>query len=407
MKDVIFEGAREIPLCWVSIAFRGGWSSDPIGLEGLSQHAFGAAAHTARRFAALERLGVRCSITSDIDAVVLRAVCLSRVLPEAWPMLVDGLASGIDDAAHRGHLGSLRAAIDHARESDLALAGRFFRKHVCPGHPYSRAGHGTARSLAKLTRELAAAELDLTATSGGAIAAFAGDIFDQPCDAMAAELDARLRAGDERPLADVSERPRHGRRLILVDKPGREQVKIRIGQLAVGRASPDLAPLTAVAQVLGWRLADAVREQRGWTYEASCRLDACRGPGRLIMSLEPPSELTADALVCAFDVFKQVCQLGVDADDMPEYPELDFDARPAEVRAARRLDEIVCDLPEGHHRVNPLLDCSSGDVRAAIDRHLRPTDLCVVVVCTADRVRDELERMAGWDDVVIEPYDSY
>ena len=425
MTRTLFERSGDTPLCWASVTFRGGSACDPVGAEGLAHHAF----ELARRGAgsrpraeideALDALGASLHVGIGRDSVAVSTMCLSRHQAAVWSLLGDVVAapSMAQDEHDKLRRETLRD-LDDLRDDDSALASRFFARHARPGTVYSRTAIGTETTLAAIAATGARAEVERTFTRGGAIIGFAGDVEVGACTELARQLRARLPDQPER-VQPQPARPGAlpGRRLVIVDKPERTQSQILIGHIAPRWGSDESVALLPVETAFGGmftsRLMQTIRVDHGWSYGAGCRLVRSRGPHWFRISLAPAAEVTIDALCCTLDMYSELCSTGITEDELSfaiDYlvGAMPFGRATPRQRLRRALRDLVCGLPEGFDAglETRLRDLTLADTRRAIDAGLTAEDLCVVVVCTADKLRSKLEALP-WASVSIEDYASY
>jgi zinc protease len=422
---LLLEISRDTPLCWGSVTFQGGSACDPAGLEGLAHHAFelarrGAGSHTRAAIDdTLDALGAALFVGTGWDSVTFSIQCLSRNLETVWSVLSDVVASpAMADVEHEQLMRETRRDLDELRDDDGLLASRFFARSVRPGYAYARTSIGTAGSLDAIDLAAARAEMSATATRGGAIFGFAGDLGEEQGRDLSAELTRRLRPGPARPQPDLSvPEAVPGRHLVLVDKPDRAQSQILIGHIGPRWGSDDALALLPVETAFGGmftsRLTQTIRVEHGWSYGADCQLSRAKAPYWFRLSMAPAAEVTADALGCALEMYGALCTDGISEEELAFAKDylignMPFARATARQRLRRALQNTIYELGEDFDAklADRLRRVTLPTTRRAIDANLSASDLCVVVVCTADRLRAELEAL-GWDSVTVEDYESY
>jgi predicted Zn-dependent peptidase len=131
------------------------------------------------------------------------------------------------------------------------------------------------------------------------------------------------------------------------------------------------------------------------------------------ISMAPAVEVCAPAVARVLEMLTELTDGGLEQEEF-EFTcsylrgSAAFSRATANQRLFRKLQEEVYGLPTGYGDGFPerLKKLERGAVDAAIARHFRPADLCVVVVATAERVQSALEAI-GFDSVEVVDYRSY
>ncbi len=420
-----FEPSAGTPLCWFNAASRVGAALDPRGREGLTRHTAELARRGAGRLdrpeldAAIDQIGATLDVELDRDWLSLNGTCLERHLDRAVALAASVLAEPI--LSQREHEVLLRETLhelDDVRDDDSSLVDRHFHRVCAPGHPYARTALGTEESLGRIEREplldyhrslWAPAHL-IVGVSGPLSAARAEAVADEFRGAVAG------RAGAAPPSLAVPPFPA-GRRLILIDKPQRTQCQIVLGHLAPSYGSDDyiaLLPLeTAFGGLFSSRLMQEIRVARGWSYGAGCRMGKARAPQWFRLWLAPTADVAADALVLTLGLYDKVAAEGITADEFELAihhltGSLPFSRATARQRMRLALRHELVGLPADFPARLPevLAALTLDDVNRASAGWLRPSDMCIVMVATADEMAPRLER-AGLPPTEIVAYDSY
>ena len=171
------------------------------------------------------------------------------------------------------------------KENPYALASREFVRLLLAPHPYGNPVDGYPASVTEMTREDVAGFHKSRYVPAGAVLAIVGDV-----DAGRAKKLIQKKLGgwkgsapaDSR-VAPLEKQPATARRVIVIDKPDLTQSQIRIGNIAVGRDTPDHFELTVANSMLGGgftsRLMDEIRVNRGLSYSARSGLGQYRYGG--------------------------------------------------------------------------------------------------------------------------------
>jgi len=420
-----FAPAVGTPLCWFSAATRVGAALDPVGREGMTRHV----AELARRGAggldraaldsAIDCLGASIEVEVDRDWLSVTATCLERHLDRTVELAASVLADPLlERGEHEMLLRESLHELDDVRDDDASLADRHFHRVCSPGHPYARTALGTQESLARIElapladyhASLWAPEHMVVGVAGPMTVARAETVADRVRAAVAGRTGARPPALDVPPFPP-------GRRIILVDKPKRTQCQVLLGHLAPVYGPGDfvaLMPLeTAFGGLFSSRLMQEIRVARGWSYGAGCRMSKARAPHWFRMWMAPTADHAADALALTLSLYDKLAAGGLDADEFQLAIHhltgvFFFASATARQRMRLALRHDLLDLPEDFPAQLPALlaALTVDDVREAAGRWLRPRDLCIVMVASADEMVPRLER-AGSPPSEIVAYDSY
>ncbi|MDR0836655.1 MAG: insulinase family protein [Propionibacteriaceae bacterium] len=160
-------------------------------------------------------------------------------------------------------------------------------------------GSGTRESVARITPELVREFHDAYWTPAGATFVVAGslpsDLRSLLNDTISTWQGPQPSVTHEKLLPNESSSP-----LWLIDHPGAPQATLRVGALTPTRDHPDWAQAqvacTAMGGTFGSRLNARLREDRGYTYGASCHIAPQRFAGIFTAGLNCRTEVAADAL---------------------------------------------------------------------------------------------------------------
>lgn len=222
--------------------------------------------------AALEALG------SSVDAVVghelayLSGTCLARHVPQTLELMTQALTQ----PALAGN--QLRPLCEEAaevllseRDDDDALADVFTRQALYPGHPLFHPATGTLTSLRSMPMDAVHQALQQFRPER-MVVAMAGAIESDAAQALVTPLLQALQ-GAAPPLPAVPPVPVPKRpTIIIVDKPDRTQVQLRVARLGLGARDHDIEAFWLGVNAFGGTftspLTREVRDVRGWSYFA-------------------------------------------------------------------------------------------------------------------------------------------
>jgi zinc protease len=320
-----------------------------------------------------------------------------RVRAEDLPMAVEWLADlALRPAFPAEALGWTRrktsAELQSDRDDPSFRADLLFRGLVYGDHPYARDPRGTAREIARLTRDDVVEHHARYFRPENAFLVAVGDFDPRKLQAMVKSQfggwSGAAEAFPDPPRLVRASRPRVRR----VSYPG-EQVHVLLGHLGVTRLHPDFAALAVADHVLGSgpgftdRLSRVIRDELGLAYSVGGGMtdSADVEPGMFRVYLGTGAD-EADRAIEAVLEQVRLMHAGQFADD-----EVDrakhylagswvFDYQTVEQRAERLMELERWGLPldEPVHWPERVAQITSRQVRRAVKAHLDPSALARV-----------------------------
>lgn len=305
---VYFVRAQELPLLQLRLVFDAGSSRDPAERPGTAVYTgrmlnFGAAGFDADAIAAgFENLGAEfgTGVDRDMASVELRSLSDRKLLQPALDLLATVLAEptfpqhAFERERARGLVGLQR----DAQQPDV-IAEKAFMRSLYGAHPYAHAPAGTETSLKSLTRDDLVAHHRRYYTGANAWLAIVGDATVGEAKEIARRVLGRLpRGAAAPPLAAPTALTAPVRQQIAFPA---SQSHIRLGQPAIARTDPDYFPLLVGNYTLGGgglvsRLADEIREKRGYAYSVYSYFYPLRVAGPFMLGLQTKNAQRDDAL---------------------------------------------------------------------------------------------------------------
>jgi zinc protease len=205
-----------------------------------------------------------------------------------------------------------------------------------------------------------------------------------------------------------------GRRLVIVDKPGRTQTQMFVGTLGSRLRDPDFHTLlvanTAFGGTFSAPLIQQVRAQRGFSYSASSRLGADREREAWTIYTHPSAENAKACLALELELVERFVSRGPSAAELRFakgylVKSHAFDLDTPQKRLEPRVEAEVHGLPRAFHEkfVERVSEVELDAARAAIHRRLTSDDLTIALVATARDVTTALSSLV--DDVRVIPFD--
>jgi predicted Zn-dependent peptidase len=194
------------------------------------------------------------------------------------------------------------------------------------------------------------------------------------------------------------------RRVVVVDRPGSVQTEIRVGHVGVERSHPDVFALSVLNTLLGGaftsRLNLNLRERNGFTYGVRSRFALRSHPGPFQVSTAVGTEVTAPAIAEILGELEGLVRDGPTEDEVissRDYIAGVFPLRLETVeQIASRISElIIFGLEDDYHRTyrDRIRSITTEQAAEAARRHVRPSEVQVVVVGDAESVVSPLEAL--------------
>ena len=179
----------------------------------------------------------------------------------------------------------------------------------------------------------------------------------------------------------------------------------------------DYFPLIVLNLVLGGafssRLNLSLRERHGYTYGVRSFFAPRRGPGPFAVSTAVENELTGAAVGEILNEIESLVEAGPTREEVETATSYLAGVFPLRLETtgqiASRIAEIfVFDLPEDYYRAyrDRVREVGVRQAAAAARRHVRPAELCTVVVGDADSVVPQLEALGAVGPVTVHDEDA-
>jgi zinc protease len=418
LRIAVVHDAR-LPMFSFRLAFRGGDSSDPPELPGLSDmmaHLLteGTATRNSLQIAEeVERLGATLSVSSASDFATIGASGLAVYFDEILELIADVTL----------HPSFPQNEIDLARENTKQmliqqraqpnfLASERVAKVMFGDHPYARISP-TRASLDAMARDLFTGFHSRALAPQNGVLLIVGDV--DP-DETAGKLE-RLFGGwtTVSPSAPTFPAPpeRTARILYVIDRPGSAQSNIVIANAGITRTSPDYFPMLLMHTILGAnassRLFMNLREEKGYTYGAYSSLDARRLAGTFRATAEVRTPVTGASLHEFFFELTRIRDERVPDEELRNAKSYLSGVFPIRIETQDGLiDQLTSvklfDLPDDYlhtyrDRVNAV---TAEDVQRIAQQHVTPDQAAIVIVGDAAEIEDQIKDYAE----TIERYDT-
>ncbi len=396
---------HEVPLVQVNLVVRAGGGSDPAGKFGLSAFTAsmldeGAGARSALEIAdAIDFLGATLNATSSFDASSVRLNVPVAHVADALPIMADvALRPTFPDAEIERVRQERLTMLLQARDDPAQLIGMAFVRQVYgAAHRYGTSIFGEPATIRAFTasdlRGFHAAQY----RPDNATLVVVGDTSMATIAPLLESAFGSWKVAAGAAAAPVPAAPQlRARRVVLVDKPGAEQSRIRIGAVGAPRSTPDYFPLEVLNTILGGsftsRLNQNLREQHGYTYCAASGFEMRLSAGPFYATAGVQTDKTADALREFFNELNGI-RKPISQDEVARaenYVALGFPAGfETTGDLSRRLEDLVVyRLPDDYYStyVSRVRAVTPADLQKAAARYVAPDKLVIVIVGDVKRI---------------------
>jgi zinc protease len=408
---VIVAERRDVPVVNLQMLARGGSGVLMEGKAGLASLTAAMLNEGAGRRSSLEiadeldRLGAIFHSSAGFDASEVELNVITPCFPEALEVFADVVQRPTFPASELERIrGERLARIAQELDDPRALATHSFARVVFgEAHPWGSPLLGTPRTLPGLTREDVAAFYAANLHPGCATLIAVGDVqvgsMERALNDAFGDWTPRVWTPPEIPGPP----PVTELRVYLVDRPGAPQSEVRVGRVAVSRATPDYFALTVMNTVLGGaftsRLNSSLREAKGYTYSAGSGFSMRKTPGPFVAQAAVHTPVTADA-VC--EMLREIRRMG---DELVSPDELERAKRHLALRlpqrfetvsdvTARLAETVLYELPEDYfdHYVERIMAVTAEEVQRVARAHLNPAHMVVIVAGDRAAVEEPLSR---------------
>lgn len=399
-----------LPVVTAMVVLRAGETAAPGGREGLAVLAGDALEGGTTRLSsrglawALEDIGASFGAATGWDSTTVAVSCLAEHLPDAMPLLAEMVRSPAFEEEEFGRYRAQRLATAAQRRMDpAALAADAHARFVfAEGGTYARPVGGTEVALEGIT---AGHARDFVAARYGPAEAaliMVGDVEEDEALAVAEEgLGDWGREVTAVPGPVASPRQRE-RVCHVVHRAESVQSRIRVGHIGVPRSVEDYFALIVLNLVLGGsfssRLNLSLRERHGFTYGVRSSFAPRRGPGPFAVSTAVENAVTGAAAGEIFREIETLVEEGPTRDEVEAATSYLAGVFPLRLEttgqiASRIAEMVVYDLPGDYYRNyrDRVREVTAPQVARAARRHIRPAELCTVVVGNADDIVPQLE----------------
>lgn len=309
---------REVPLVTLRLLLPAGSAMDDPASEGVANLTGrllqkGAAALTEDQISEMiEDVGGRIDVRTGRDYTLVNGDFLAKDMGRALDIMGKVVLSpDFPKDAFDREKGLVVAEIQADREQPMAVASKQFARVLMGDHPYAHPVEGGEASVSALTREKVIEFYKKRYVPAGSLIAIVGDVdAGKALDLVKKTFEGWKGEASAQSIPALAARTSPGRKLYVIDKPDATQSQIRIGNLAVGRSSPEHFPLLVANNVLGGgftsRLMNEIRVNRGLSYGARSDLSELKAGGFFGVTTFTKNKTLRETIDVALDQLKRI-----------------------------------------------------------------------------------------------------
>lgn len=416
---LVHESNFSLPLVDFAIVWRAGALGDTEGAEGAARllaRLLRRGTQTLKADAVDERialLGGRMSVSASREALRVQCTVLARNL-EPFLELVASLIvePALRNADFRRAKRRIIAEIEDAEDDDSTVASHHLRDHLFGEHPYARSIGGTRSSVRRITRSSLIEAHQKKLVRSQLLFAVAGATKTKNFAALIDGHFGSLPKGRASSFRVRATKPVPGRRVRIVDRPGRSQTQLAIACLSAKRSDAQLAELVLGDCVFGGlyssRLMQAVRGDKGWSYGAYSSLRVATQRDAWSLWTHPAAENAAACAALELDLIDQYLDEGPSASEVRLAKSYLIGNRCLEEDTAAKRVELALDavfvgrdakFPRGFPK--RIRAVKRPDITAAVRRRFSADALSIVAVGDAKVLRPQFEALPGVSEVEI------
>jgi zinc protease len=324
---VILSERPGLPIVSASLVVRSGCDANPIAKPGLANFTAamldeGTASRGALKLADdVAQLGASLSTGSTMDIMQVSGRSLSRNFAATLDLMADVALHPAMPPEEVDRQRGQRLA-DLARQRDqpgsvvtTAMAAALYG----PRHPYGYAEIGTESAIQTTTRDDMVGYWKQSFVPNNAALVVAGNVTAADLKALAEKSFGAWQKGTV--VAAILPAPSTtAARVVIVDKPGAVQSRVRVAQIGVPRSTPDYPAIEVMNMALGGLFSSRInlnlREAHGYTLNASSRFMYRRAAGPFFVGTGVQTAVTAPAVTEILKEIKRTIDAPLSAEEL-------------------------------------------------------------------------------------------
>jgi zinc protease len=414
MKVILAE-RHDVPVVQMNLQLGGGYSSDPVGKEGMASFAMGMLSEGAGEYDTVafrsrsERLGANLGAGAGLDGGVVGLSTLKENLSDSLALYADMLQRPRFDAAE---LERVRAQSLSGLQQEKARP-QLLGNRVLPllmfdaGHPYAKptTGSGNEAAIKSLTRDDLLAYHKRWVRPENATLVVVGDTtLKELLPMLEKQLGTwKVDGSAPKPVIPANQSAPKQARVFLIDQPGAVQANIFAAQLAPSSTDPVAVKLEFANGVFGGdftsRLNMNLREDKHWSYGARSSMPGAIGPRMWTASAGVQIDKTAESMAEMVREFSEYTsgKAAASQSEVDRIRAIQVLSLPGSFETAAAVaNQIVSNLrynrPDNYveTRLAEINGLAPADVQAVASKYFNPNALTWLVVGDLSKIKDKV-----------------
>ncbi len=409
--EVVVVEHHEQPVASLWMAVKAGSVLDPEGKSSLASYTGallnkGTKDKDSKQLAEwIESVGGSFNAAVDEDGTILTISILSEYLPTAYEYLADIVLNAtfpedeLEEERKRAVTG-----IEFEKSDPDAMADRHFHSVVYGNHPY--AIRPTAESVEAVTRDDVVAFHKKNYVANNALIFVVGDVSAKQVKKDVEKYFGKWAAGTPDVPNYTAPPERTARNIALYHRPGSVQTNIEVGQLGLRPTDPDWPAVQVANRVLGGgssgRLFMVLREKHGWTYGAYSSWSKPKDIGAFDAGANCRTEVTDSALTEMLHQIDRIVKEPVSESDLASAKSYIIGNFPTTIETPNQIAAQIgqvkllgLDKSYLENYRKDVAKVTTADVQRAMQTHLHPDKLAIILVGDATAIKDEVEPIAS------------
>lgn len=417
-----FEEDHSLPIVYLNLVVNVGTLNDPVNRLGLAN--FGAQMMlrgTEKRgkndfFKALEQLGGVIEPEVKPEGTVFQTAVLSENLDKFLDLLTEAFTQPqITLFELRKLQKEIEGEILSEKGNDRRMVSYHFARFFYGTHPYGNPILGTQNTVSAITfKDMV--EYFQNNYGKDTISVFGtGDASQSKINSWYKHLTeklAKIHPNAKEPQSIAEANVPSGHRVLLVDKPGATQSQVLIGETGMRPENDGFYEVQLANQSFGGgsfqaRMMQEIREKRGWSYGAYSTFKLGKTKRHFAMYLMPKTDDTVNAIKLTLQLFDDYVEKGITPTEFSfakegMYNKAPFSYDTSKKRLENATLEFLTDFPKDYTRnfANKIKDLSFNNVTAALKKNLNQKDLVLVLIGDAKRLKGEIAKITGFENIV-------
>ncbi len=402
---------HEVPLVSATLGLlAGGWTETKPGTASMTLDMItkGTKHHDEAQLAdELGTYAISLSGTGGMDASSVSANCLTEELERTLGLLGEVVREPtFPKPEFEDNLQQTLTGLRVSSREPAYIARRELRRKMYGEHPYARTATGEVKDVEALELADLPAWWNKFARPDSAVLILSGDIDDARGLALAEKVFGDWKVDGDKPAIKLPDPPPAAATgILLVDRSDATQSQIYAGQLGITRHDPRYPASRVIDGYFGGafssRLNETIRVKRGLTYGAGGGFHAQRFAGDFTVNTFSKTESTAEALSAVFDEIKRLKSEPPSADELRKTKAFLVGNFPMDRETPMQMASelwmlAVNDLPENYfdQELRSVVRADEPACMELIENVVRPDQMVVVVVGSADLLKAGLEKIA-------------